>query len=152
MKKAVRNQLLINARLRIPSPNMPGAAMTRRELTEALNDYISQRDPTALPFDTRSVGVLERGVTRWPRSLTREALRSVLRAKSDAALGLHRGSLTPYEPVSLTVVPKGDVTFPPHILEPCNKPEQIFSANEAQFSLLELTSEFVLVTDRRRVR
>ncbi|WNV85014.1 hypothetical protein [Umezawaea sp. Da 62-37] len=131
----VPNNLLSDARKRLPSPNQPNRALSRQELAEALNVYMLRRDLTAPSVDLRSIGKYERGVNRWPRPLVREAMRSVLKVETDEALGFHRGDRTPTTPVI------------------GSEPAPLLSSHHAaRFCMLPLQNELVLVIDRRRMR
>lgn len=93
------NELLTAARKRIESPGTPGQPMTRQELAEAVNDHVFRATGTPGPVDARHVGRWERGVTRWPATRYRAALRAVLNVATDAELGFRRPSRTTVEDV-----------------------------------------------------
>lgn len=82
-----RNELLIEARLRMESPGAPGQSMTRRELADAVNDQVFRATSKRGAVDERHVGKWERGETTWPRKHYRAALRAVLNVATDAELG-----------------------------------------------------------------
>lgn len=90
-----RNELLIEARLRLESPGAPGQSMTRRELADAVNDHVFRVTSKRGAVDERHVGKWERGETTWPRKHYRAALRAVLNVATDAELGFR----TPHRPV-----------------------------------------------------
>lgn len=81
-----RNDLLRRARLSLRSPSGFDVPMSRQELAEAANAYLAGRGVTAFLCE-RNIGRYERGETRWPSAHYRLALRQVLGAPSDAALG-----------------------------------------------------------------
>lgn len=82
-----RNELLVEARLRMESPGAPGQSMTRRELADAVNDQVFRVTNKRGAVDERHVGKWERGETTWPRKHYRAALRAVLNVATDAELG-----------------------------------------------------------------
>ncbi|WP_433591755.1 hypothetical protein [Nocardia sp. CA-145437] len=82
-----RNELLIEARLRMESPGAPGHSMTRQELANAVNDHVFRATSKRGAVDERHVGKWERGETTWPRKHYRSALRAVLNVATDAELG-----------------------------------------------------------------
>jgi hypothetical protein len=69
-----------------PSRVVPGEAMGRAELAEAVNDYIWRTRGVRRDLDAHTVARYERGTVRWPNEEYREAFRSVLGA-TDAELG-----------------------------------------------------------------
>ncbi|WP_203935052.1 hypothetical protein [Virgisporangium ochraceum] len=87
------NTVLSDARRRLDSPLRPGQRMSRAELADAVNVTLDQLYPgrrlTAHYVDFRWLGKLERGEHRWPSEERRNALRHVLGAATDAALGLY---------------------------------------------------------------
>ncbi|WP_280336172.1 hypothetical protein [Nocardia wallacei] len=85
-----RNELLIEARLRVESPGSPGHSMTRQELAEAVNDHVFRATNKRGAVDERHIGKWERGETTWPRKHYRAALRAVLNVATDAELGFTR--------------------------------------------------------------
>ncbi len=82
------NDQLRAARERTASPSHPGEGLSRQELGELVNEYLWENQRKQVELDANYIGKLERGDIRWPSSLYREALRSVLNVSSDAALGL----------------------------------------------------------------
>lgn len=82
------NDLLRQARLRMLSPSGSGRPMSRQELADAVNAYLWEIAPSCASVTDKWIGNLERGTHRWPRAVTRSALRAVLDADSDAQLGL----------------------------------------------------------------
>ncbi|MBL1075928.1 hypothetical protein JK358_16140 [Nocardia sp. 2] len=82
-----RNDLLIEARLRMESPGSPGQSMTRRELADAVNDHVLRATSKRGAVDERHIGKWERGETTWPRKHYRAALRAVLNVATDIELG-----------------------------------------------------------------
>ncbi|WNV90346.1 hypothetical protein [Umezawaea sp. Da 62-37] len=125
--------------------------MTRQELAEALNAYVTLRDPKAMPLDFRNIGLFERGVTRWPRKLIREALRSVLMASNDSALGLHTGRRASLIPQTVAAAPSISAEYSSSNAEFCDRSEKTFIVDTAKLDMLMLNKEGVLVVDRRRV-
>ncbi|MGW4770798.1 hypothetical protein ACWEO2_22500 [Nocardia sp. NPDC004278] len=87
---AERNELLIEARLRVESPGSPGRSMTRQELADAVNDHVFRATNKRGAVDERHIGKWERGETTWPRKHYRAALRAVLNIATDAELGFTR--------------------------------------------------------------
>ncbi|WP_218006464.1 hypothetical protein [Nocardia abscessus] len=85
-----RNDLLVEARLRVESPGSPGRSMTRQELADAVNDHVFRATNKQGAVDERHVGKWERGETTWPREHYRAALRAVLNVATDAELGFSR--------------------------------------------------------------
>ena len=98
------NTLLTEARRQRNSPLRAGQPMSRAELADAVNVALHQlyprRDLTAHYVDHRWVGKLERGEHRWPSRERRVALRHVLGAGTDAALGLYSPRRTDGRPTS----------------------------------------------------
>ncbi|WP_198036925.1 hypothetical protein [Nocardia sp. BMG51109] len=89
-----RNELLIEARLRVESAGSPGHSITRQELADAVNDHVFRATNKRGAVDERHIGKWERGETTWPRKHYRAALRAVLNVTTDAELGFtkHRQS------------------------------------------------------------
>jgi len=83
------NEQLRRARERIPSAQAPGACLSRQEIAELVNEWIYQRTHRLVELDDNYIGKLERGIIRWPNKLYRQALRTVLRATTDAQLGFY---------------------------------------------------------------
>ena len=83
------NTLMSEARRRLPSPSGSGRPMSRQELADAVNAYLWDHYRMKRALDETDIGRLERGVTRWPGRLRREALRAVLRVQADAQIGLY---------------------------------------------------------------
>ena len=81
-----RNELLRQARLRLASVSGSGRVMSRRELADSANRYLTRRGLYAA-MDEEYIAKLERGVHRWPGVGYREALRAVLGVRSDAERG-----------------------------------------------------------------
>lgn len=81
------NGRLRAARERMSSTDQPGECLSRQELAESVNAHVWRHHRELVEMDANYVGKLERGVIRWPGKLYREALRAVLNAPSDAALG-----------------------------------------------------------------
>ncbi|WP_280311297.1 XRE family transcriptional regulator [Nocardia abscessus] len=70
----------------MPSQIMPGQAMGRAELADAVNDYIWRNHGQRRELDAHTIARYERGVVRWPNDMYREAFRAVLQA-TDVELG-----------------------------------------------------------------
>jgi hypothetical protein len=83
------NNLLREARERVPSRTTPGEPLSRQEVAELVNEWVFDRHQKVVELDANYIGKLERGLIRWPQRLYREALRAVLRAETDAQLGLY---------------------------------------------------------------
>lgn len=94
------NSLLAAARKRIESPSTPGHHMTRQDLAEAVNDHVFRATGTEGATDARHVGRWERGVTRWPATRYRAALRGILNVATDIELGFRRPSRATLEDVN----------------------------------------------------
>lgn len=78
-----------------PSPSGSGAPMSRVELAAAVNEYVRVRTGRAGLLMGKEVGRYERGEVGWPSRLYREALRSVLKVRSDQDLGFFPRSRGP---------------------------------------------------------
>ncbi|WP_229070845.1 SAM-dependent methyltransferase [Actinoplanes sp. DH11] len=78
-------------RQNLSSPTDVGRSMSRAELAEAVNRKLSRLYPRrrALQVTERWIRDVELGYTSWPGAERRTALRIVLRAASDAELGLY---------------------------------------------------------------
>lgn len=89
------NQLLRAARERTPSRHLPGDGMSRRELAEAVNEWLWQHAKTHYDLDINLVAKWERGDVGWPSAHYRAALRAVLGVGTDRELGFrpHRRSV-----------------------------------------------------------
>jgi tetratricopeptide (TPR) repeat protein len=86
------NNLLRQARLRLPSPTAPpgsGKRMSRQELADGVNARLAPDHPDEATLDANHVGKLERGVHRWPSRPRRDAFRHVLGVETDAELGFY---------------------------------------------------------------
>ncbi|WP_028923912.1 hypothetical protein [Pseudonocardia acaciae] len=81
------NGQLRAARERMNSTDQPGECLSRHELAELVNAHVFHHHGRVVEMDANYVGKLERGVIRWPGKLYREAMRAVLNAPSDVALG-----------------------------------------------------------------
>jgi transcriptional regulator with XRE-family HTH domain len=73
------NELLRTAR--------DAAGLTQAQLAEQANEQVAPGTDKTGAMDADYIGKLERGVHRWPNKEYRQALRTVLQAASDAALG-----------------------------------------------------------------
>ena len=86
MPKAT-NERLRAARLRTLSPSGSNEPMSRQELADQGNAVLAPDYPAEATMDANYIGKLECGKHRWPSRPRRWALRQVLHADSDAALG-----------------------------------------------------------------
>lgn len=86
------NHLLRAARERTPSHVAPGEPMSRRELAEAVNAWLWRTTGRRYEVDAHTIARWERGAVRWPQAQFRAALRHVLGADSDTALGFRPAS------------------------------------------------------------
>ncbi len=85
---AEANELLRAARKRTASLTCPGVCLSRQELAELVNTWVwEHHDKKVVVATANYLGKLERGLIRWPGALFREALRAILGAPTDAALG-----------------------------------------------------------------
>ena len=75
------------ARLRISSLIHTDECVSRQELAELVNAWIWEHHQREFDFTGNYIGKLENGTIRWPGALVREALRAILGASSDSALG-----------------------------------------------------------------
>ncbi len=82
-----RNERLHAARQSTPSPRVPGACLSRAELAEAVNTWLSEHVDRPGALDEQAIARYERGTVRRPNRDYRAALRAVLGATSDAELG-----------------------------------------------------------------
>lgn len=81
------NELLRQARERLPSRQAPGESLTRQEVAELVNQWIYERYEKTVELDANYIGKLERGLIRWPQALYRQALQTVLHVENDRQLG-----------------------------------------------------------------
>ncbi|MGH3922615.1 MAG: XRE family transcriptional regulator [Pseudonocardiaceae bacterium] len=86
------NDLLRGARERTESPHASGDHLSREELADLINAWLFERTGShRAELDGNYIGKLEQGRIRWPQDPNRRAaLRAVLKAKTDAELGLRR--------------------------------------------------------------
>ncbi len=86
------NDLLRGARERIESPHASGDHLSREELADLVNTWLFERTGSRrAELDGNYIGKLEQGRIRWPQDPNRRAaLRAVLKANTDAELGLRR--------------------------------------------------------------
>lgn len=63
--------------------------MSRQELADAVNAYLSRTDPHEANLDANHIGKLERGEHRWPNDKRRAAFRHVLQVATDRQLGFY---------------------------------------------------------------
>lgn len=86
------NTVLAKLRTNLRSPYRAGQRISRHEFADhvnrALDRLYPRRDLTALYVDSRWVGKLERGESRWPSEERRAALRLVLGVTTDIEIGL----------------------------------------------------------------
>ena len=85
MKEA--NNKLRAARERTASPSNQGMCLSRQELAEMVNAWVWKHRNKEVLATANYIGKLETGLIRWPRTWCREALRAILSAPTDAALG-----------------------------------------------------------------
>ena len=84
------NTALKDARLACPSQLLPGTHMSRSELATTANGLLHAKDILDADINAGYVAKLEAGEYRWPRSPHRRwALRTALKVKTDAAIGLY---------------------------------------------------------------
>ncbi|MEV6899772.1 hypothetical protein [Amycolatopsis sp. NPDC051372] len=81
------NRLLRAARERLPSPTAPGEHASRSDVADAVNVWLWENTGKRHALDAHYLAKLERGVARWPNAAYRSALRHVLGAPNDRALG-----------------------------------------------------------------
>ena len=82
------NDQLRVARERTASPTHPEDGLSRQELAELVNTWVwNHHDNTVVLATANYIGKLENGIIRWPGKLYREALRAILGAPTDTALG-----------------------------------------------------------------
>ncbi|MGH3973500.1 MAG: XRE family transcriptional regulator [Pseudonocardiaceae bacterium] len=85
---AAENKQLREARQRTASLIYPDVCLSRQELAELVNAWVwEHHDKKVVQASANWIGQLERGKIRWPGKLYREALRAILGAPTDAALG-----------------------------------------------------------------
>jgi hypothetical protein len=84
---AVANDRFRAARERTASLTYPDEGLSRRELADLVNAYIWDHHHEMVALDANYLGKIERGIIRWPSKLYREALRAILGASTDSALG-----------------------------------------------------------------
>jgi hypothetical protein len=84
---AEANDQLRAARQRTASLTSPDMGLSRQELAELVNTWAWNHHGKMLEHSANWVGQLERGKIRWPGKVSREALRAILGASTDAALG-----------------------------------------------------------------
>jgi hypothetical protein len=81
------NDALRAARERMPSRLAPGEPMTRAELADAVNAWLSEATGRRFELDDHLIGKWERGIVRYPIRQYRTALRAVLGVDDDSELG-----------------------------------------------------------------
>ena len=84
---AIANDRFRAARERTASLTYPDEGLSRQELAELVNAYIWEHHHEMVALDANYVGKIERGIIRWPRKLYREALRVILGAATETAVG-----------------------------------------------------------------
>ncbi|GAA4720295.1 ADP-ribose pyrophosphatase YjhB, NUDIX family [Promicromonospora umidemergens] len=112
---AVRNEQLRTQRKATSSPSGSGQAMSRAELAAAVNEYVRVKTGRSGGLRGSEIGRYERGEVRWPSKLYREALRKILKARSDQELGFFptpRG-LSPHEARARAAITQGSLPPPP---------------------------------------
>jgi hypothetical protein len=83
------NDHLQRRRESTPSPSGSGLPMSRRELAEAVNQYIWRTTGKQIHLDVDTLRRNEKGKPRWPGTTYRVGLRAVLGVDTDADLGFH---------------------------------------------------------------
>jgi transcriptional regulator with XRE-family HTH domain len=86
--KVIANDLLRDARLGLISPSGSGRELSREELADAVNRWVYDNLREEISCTALSIGVLERGQTRWPRKSVRKGLCGVF-GRSETELGLY---------------------------------------------------------------
>ena len=82
------NNQLRAARERTASPTHPDGGLSRQELADLVNTWVwDHHDKTVVLATANYIGKLENGIIRWPGKFYREALRAILGAPTDTALG-----------------------------------------------------------------
>lgn len=81
------NEHLRHRRESTPSPSGSGRPMTRRELAEAVNQYLWKTTGKDCHLTVDTLRRYEQGHTGWPGAMYREAFRAVLGVETDAELG-----------------------------------------------------------------
>ncbi|GAA1294312.1 hypothetical protein [Saccharothrix xinjiangensis] len=99
------NDLLRAARERTASAALPAESMSRRELAEAVNNWLWKTTGKRYSLDAHTIARYERGAVRWPGAHYRAGLRHVLGAATDAELGFRASSTLPV--VSPSAVDRG---------------------------------------------
>jgi tetratricopeptide (TPR) repeat protein len=89
MRYGQPNTRLVAAREALRSPSGSGLTLSRRELADAVRGYLWQTHQVNDGIDGTYIGHLETGRHRWPGAHRREALRTVLGARTDADLGFY---------------------------------------------------------------
>ncbi len=106
-----QNRLLRAAREITPSPRAPGEPMSRAELADAVNTWLWHHTGTRYELDDHLIGKWERGIVRRPIRDYRAALRAILGADTDAALGFYPACrTTASEPAVMPVAGSGPWT------------------------------------------
>lgn len=97
------NKALRDARLARPSPSRPDTRMSRSELATAVNALLHEKDILDVDIDAGYVSKLEAGEYRWPRSPHRRwGLRTALKVKADAEIGLYPDRCSPSDAIVIT--------------------------------------------------
>lgn len=92
------NHALRAARERVPSRSAPGEPLSRTELADMVNAWLWRETGHRYALDDHAVGRWERGRVHWPIAPYRAALRAVLAAPSDEALGFRRPRTSEHAP------------------------------------------------------
>lgn len=98
------NDALRAAREATPSPDVPGACMSRAELAEAVNRWCAENGYRPGALDEHRIGRMERGKTRWPNADYRAGFRAVL-GRSDWELGFRPAGRSPVRPAGIASEP-----------------------------------------------
>jgi hypothetical protein len=85
---ATANDKLRAARERTASPTYPDGGLSRQELADLVKTWVwDHHEKTVVLATANYIGKLENAIIRWPGKLYREALRAILGAPTDTALG-----------------------------------------------------------------
>ncbi|MFC6094984.1 hypothetical protein [Saccharothrix lopnurensis] len=81
--------------MRTASAALPAESMSRRELAEAVNEWLWKTTGKRYGLDAHTVARYERGAVRWSGAHYRARLRHVLGATTDAELGFRASGTAP---------------------------------------------------------
>ncbi|MGB3438775.1 MAG: hypothetical protein WBA97_08485 [Actinophytocola sp.] len=139
-----RNDRLRAAREATPSLRVPDAHMSRAELAESANGWLTSNTDRPGILDDGYVARLERGRIRWPNADYRAAFRGVLGALSDAELGF-RPSGTHRRPVR----PLWDERRPDSSSGPSRSDSGHFSESPPDVAAIRAMADAFQAADRR---